>query len=694
MSLLPFPSFLDDIQEKGLRKAIAEGVNETVERITAGMNIQDVREALRGEDPSRRPNPRLTPHADGFWLHMRPGYFHKDVTGTYPTFRLGWLSTYFVFFETITGVMLMFWYTPSPEIAYGNMLSMLGNVPLGQFMRDLHRLGAEAMVAIVALHMMRAWITGSYKKPRQFTWFTGVLLLLFTGLLSFSGYLLPWDQLSLWAVTIGASMAEASPFVGEQANLLMRGAPELGANGLLRFYMAHVLGFPLILFVFLGVHYYKVIIHGHSLPPQKENIGEDSAKRVPLDKRVYFIPDVLTNELLWSGVTTFVMVVLVIWFYHAPLEHHADPQQTPLGTTAPWYFLWIQGALKLGDKVFWGVIFPTIVIGGLAVLPYIDVTPSRRYADRRVMLSAAMALISVATILSYMGLPEFAVATSAEREIMHELTFPPAHSHVGEALTIPYDQLAPGAYTTFQFEGDDPQRAVAEFNARINAADTVAIAEDGDDDGVNEWAFETPFGHLRADLIDLGHIDANKVPAEFRVVPDDSPTLLHVLEEMHDRIEANSDELQDAWGALIVSENQEGLRRLDLIIFWNGVLIENGVVERGADGEVLPRLLYLSHTPDATSGDVEQILLTPAEDGTVMIDGATATFEEILAAFNAQDNLVVHLTRNDAGELVAVEQAEDGSFTGVTPAEVVTVVREQRMQVEHIFIHEDAAYFD
>src|SRR5690606_5533542 len=390
MSVLPFPSFLDDVKEKGLRKAVFEGADEVMERLTAGMNIQDVREALRGESPSRRPNPRLTPHADGFWLHMRPSYYNQEVTGLYPSFRLGWLSTYFVFFETITGIILMFWYTPSPEIAYGNMLNMLNNVPLGQFMRDLHRLGAEAMVLIVFLHMLRTFYTGSYKKPRQFTWLTGVVLLILTGFLSFTGYLLPWDQLALWAVTIGASMAEATPVIGQEVNLIVRGAPALGANGLLRFYLLHVLALPIFLFIFTGVHYYKVIVHGHSLPPQKENIGEDTAKRVPLDKRVYFIPDVLTNELVWIGVTTFIITVLVIWFYHAPLENHADPQVTPLGTTAPWYFLWIQGALKLGDKFFWGILFPTVVVGVFAVMPYLDVTVSRRYAHRRVSLSLAM----------------------------------------------------------------------------------------------------------------------------------------------------------------------------------------------------------------------------------------------------------------------------------------------------------------
>ena len=290
----------------------------------------------------------------------------------------------------------MVWYTPSPDIAYANMLAMLSNVPLGQFMRDLHRLGAEAMVLIVFLHMLRTFFTGSYKKPREFTWFSGVILLICTAFLSFSGYLLPWDQLSLWAVTIGASMIEAAPpeVVGTNLNLLLRGGPDIGANGLLRFYLLHVLAVPALLFIFLGVHYYKVIIHAHSLPPREENIGEDTAKRVPLDKRVYFTPDILTSEIMWIAITTLILVILVTWFYHAPLENHADPQVTPLGTTAPWYFLWIQGALKLGDKVLWGIIFPTIVIGFLMALPYLDVSKTRRWAHRRVAFSVCLVLLS------------------------------------------------------------------------------------------------------------------------------------------------------------------------------------------------------------------------------------------------------------------------------------------------------------
>ncbi|HLV36521.1 MAG TPA: cytochrome bc complex cytochrome b subunit [Spirillospora sp.] len=567
MSVLPFPSFLDDVKEKGLRKALFEGADEVMERLTAGMNIQDVREALRGENPSRRPNPRLTPHADGFWLHMRPSYFNVEMTGIYPTFRLGWLSTYFVFFETITGFILMFWYTPSPEIAYGDMLRMLNNVPFGQFVRDLHRLGAEAMVLIVFLHMLRTFYTGSYKKPRQFTWFTGVILLIVTGFLSFTGYLLPWDQLALWAVTIGASMAEATPLIGEQVNLIVRGGPEMGAAGLLRFYMAHVLLLPILLFVFTGVHYYKVIIHGHSLPPQSENIGEDTAKRVPLDKRVYFIPDVLTSEVMWFAVTTFILVMLCVWFYHAPLESHADPQVTPLGTTAPWYFLWIQGALKLGDKTFWGVIFPTILLGFLMIVPYIDLTPSRRFADRRFALSVSFVMLAMTVVTSYMGLPEFGVATAPDQEILNELTFEPAHNHVGLLRPVPFDQLVVGAYTTREFaaEEGDAAAAINAFGAELEETGQLRELTD----------------HLTAAHLTLPALSFSSVPA-------DAPRLRHVMEEFHRMIEAENIELLNGWGVVIITQNQQDLKRIDIIINWQDIVLEDGRPVLDSNGQPIP----------------------------------------------------------------------------------------------------------
>ncbi|MCI0710039.1 MAG: cytochrome bc complex cytochrome b subunit [Chloroflexi bacterium] len=563
MAVFPFPSILDDIKEKGFRKAIFETVDESVERLTAGMNIQDIRDALRGDEP-RRPNPRLQPHADGFWLHMRPSYYNTSVTGIYPTFRLGWLSTYFFAIEIITGLFLMIFYTPSPEVAYQDMQNIMGNVPLGQFMRDLHRIGAEGMVLFVMLHLVRTYATGSYKKPRQFTWFTGVVLLLSTLFLSFSGYLLPWDQLAFWAVTIGTSMAEAAPpeIVGSNVNLLLRGAPDIGAGGLLRFYLLHVFALPLITIIFLGVHYYKVVLHGHSLPPRAEEIGTDTAKRVPTDRRSYFIPDVLSTETAWVGVVSFILVVLVTWFFHAPLENHADPQVTPLHTTAPWYFLWLQGMLKLGDKVLMGIIVPTIVFGVMFVWPYLDLTPSRRYADRRVALSFGAVIVLLFAVLQYMGTPFYAVETAANTEIAQDLI---PQEGVGPVRAVPYDQWMDNLTIT---DSDDIVWTGADSYDQLKATQ---------DETIDETLASISIVVTEDNLDELEETYA-----------EDAPELWHALEEFHHLLyETYAEELEDAIGYVSISQQQAGLVRIYLLMTWDNIDEETGEPIRDLDGKIV-----------------------------------------------------------------------------------------------------------
>ena len=450
-----YAPILDDIKTKGFLPAILFKTNEVVERVTAGLDIDDIRGVLRG-DPPPRPNPRVKPHADGFWFHMRPTYYHNLVTGLYPSFRLGWMATYFFAFEIITGLILMVFYTPSPLVAYENMINILSNVPFGRLMRDLHKLGAELMVIVVLLHMARTYLTGNYKKPRQFTWVTGIVLLLVTLLLSFSGYLLPWDQLSLWAVTIGASMVEAiqPQQVGDIANLIVRGGPQFNAGGLLRWYLAHVLLLPVVGIVFLGVHYYKVVIHGHSLPPEAEAVGEDTAQRVPTDQRTYFMPDILTRELLYVSLLTAIVVAWAVFSFHAPLEPHADPLVTPLHTTAPWYFLWLQGMLKIGDKFLMGIIVPGILTNVLILIPYFEVGPSRRYGDRRVGLTVGLLGVAVVAILSYMGTPFYAVTTSPDQEVIAELL---PQTNPGPLREADWTQLTAGTYEATNWQAAPTQ---------------------------------------------------------------------------------------------------------------------------------------------------------------------------------------------------------------------------------------------
>ncbi len=437
-------TFVDQVREMGVKQAVIAKADEAVERVTAGMNIADIRAALRGDEP-RRPNPRLRPHADSFWLHIRPSFYHTEVTHIYPTFRMGWLSTFMFVWETITGIILMIFYTPSPVVAYSNMWNILSNVPLGQLMRNMHRIGAEVMVLVVALHMLRTFITGSYKKPRQFTWATGMILLVLTLMLSFSGYLLPWDQLAYWALTVFISGAEAAPapaVVNQNVLLILQGAPSLGADGLLRWYLLHVLLMPLLLGIFFFVHYYKVVLHGLSLPPGREEIGEDTAKRVPRNERTYFIPDILTNELMWSALMTLFLVAGALWLWDAPLETHADPIVTPLHVVAPWYLSWSQGWLKLADKTLVVGFIPLLLVVFI-VMPYFEIGKSRRYADRRVGLSVSFLFMAFMLVSNWMGTPEYRVASSPDREASIELL-----PEEGPSLlyAMPYDEVLEGRF--------------------------------------------------------------------------------------------------------------------------------------------------------------------------------------------------------------------------------------------------------
>jgi len=457
-----------EIKKKTLLQTVLDAADDVFTRITAGIPAAEVRRMIRGEPPGR-PNPRLKPHSEAFLLHIKPTYYHESVTRFTHTFRLGLLSTYLFFVETITGLILMIWYAPTPERAYSDMIRLLSNVPFGQFMRDMHRLGAELMVAIVTLHMVRTYLTGSYKAPRQFTWFTGVILLVITLFLSFSGYLLPWDQLAFWAVTIGTSMAEAVPpaIVGETVNLLARGAPDIGANGLLRFYLLHVLFLPLLLFLFFFVHYYKVVHFGISLPSSEEEVGQDTANKVPADRRVYYLPDVMIDEASFLLGFTALMVLATTFFFSAPLESIANPQSTPLHTVAPWYFYWLQGLLKIADKTIAGVIIPGVLLVLLAAIPYLDRNPSRRARDRRVAIISGIVAGIVMIILSWMGTPYYAVQAAPAVEVVQELM---PEEGAGLVREIGYKHLPLGIYDTREHPvTDDPEfnEVLHEFAAAI-----------------------------------------------------------------------------------------------------------------------------------------------------------------------------------------------------------------------------------
>ena len=193
------------------------------------------------------------------FLHIHPVRVRQHAVKFAYTFCLGGLSFFLFLVLTVTGVYLMFWYTPSATQAYTDILNLQTEVTFGLLTRNIHRWGAHLMVFFVFLHMMRVFYHGAYKPPREFNWVVGVILLFLTTFgLSFTGYLLPWDQIAFWAITIGSNMAGYIGLVNYPGNVLLLGALEVGQNTLLRFYVLHIMFMPLITAIFLAVHFWRI----------------------------------------------------------------------------------------------------------------------------------------------------------------------------------------------------------------------------------------------------------------------------------------------------------------------------------------------------------------------------------------------------------------------------------------------------
>ena len=224
--------------------------------------MERVRETTVGRSIWRSPDraterDRAAGHWANFFLHIYPVKMRrKEMTFRY-TWFLGVASVVLFGSLVVSGIYLMFFYVPSPASAYGNIQNLQTQVAFGQYMRNVHRWSAHLMVLVVAAHMARVFYRGSYKSPKEFNWVIGVILLVLTLLLSFTGYLLPWDQLAYWAVTVGAAMAGFVPLLGETIKGILIGGDTVGSATLLRFYVLHVAVLPLAVVVLLTIHLWR-----------------------------------------------------------------------------------------------------------------------------------------------------------------------------------------------------------------------------------------------------------------------------------------------------------------------------------------------------------------------------------------------------------------------------------------------------
>ncbi len=218
------------------------------------------------------PKTRMQAIISNSFLHLHPAKVKRHGTLFNYTWCMGGITFFLFITLTVNGVLLMFYYHPNVHDAYWDMKDFEYQVPFGLFLRNLHRWGAHLMVITVWFHMFRVFMTGSYKPPREFNWGLGVMLLVFTLLLSFTGYLLPWDQLGFWAVTVGTNMARATPIMGHEGpfgeqfgvtayndiRFAILGGSLVSGNALLRAYVWHCIGIPIVLSILMIMHFWRI----------------------------------------------------------------------------------------------------------------------------------------------------------------------------------------------------------------------------------------------------------------------------------------------------------------------------------------------------------------------------------------------------------------------------------------------------
>ncbi len=345
-----------------------------------------------------------------FFLHIHPVKVREHTLKISYTMGLGIIAGFLFLLLLVTGGILMFFYVPSADQAYSSMQALETSVSFGMLLRNLHRWGAHLMVLLVFLHMCRVFFTGGYKYPREANWVVGVLLWFFTLLLSFTGYLLPYDQLSYWAITVATNIAGYTPFIGDRARIFLLGGPDVGQAALQRFYALHIFLLPLVVTILMGIHFWRIrkdggisapVTEAPATPsgalPSRETVPADPKEPTVIfprrpdktyglmalvkgtspmvsrgpDDTVFAWPKLLVMELL-AVLTTTLFLFFVSIMVNAPLRGMANPDVTENPAKAPWFFSSLQEILLHMSPALSGVVIPVAVLLALMAIPYLD----------------------------------------------------------------------------------------------------------------------------------------------------------------------------------------------------------------------------------------------------------------------------------------------------------------------------------
>jgi quinol-cytochrome oxidoreductase complex cytochrome b subunit len=351
-----------------------------------------------------------------FLLHWFPAKAFKPSMDWSYSFWLGTVSAALLLLLVLSGGPLLFLYVPSVERAYASIKDIEFAVTFGSWIRSMHRMAAHLMVAAVFLHLVRVFLTGAYKngvgqgQRREWNWVIGVGMLLVTLLLSFTGYLLPWDQLAYWAVTVGTNIASSIPIVGPRVRELLLGGRAIDQPTLIRFYVLHVLVLPGALGGLFGYHMWRVRKDGGLARADRAARLTGPVATPPVASKTYTLlgvargtsPNVRTTTLEAPGLTvnavpdltrriaivvlgTIAVLSVMAVYVRSPLEEAANALVTPNPAKAPWYFLWLQeivtdttirlGSFTVNGAFIGGVVLPGLLVTLLTAWPWLDRSP-------------------------------------------------------------------------------------------------------------------------------------------------------------------------------------------------------------------------------------------------------------------------------------------------------------------------------
>jgi quinol-cytochrome oxidoreductase complex cytochrome b subunit len=342
---------------------------------------------------------------DHLVLHLRPVRVPVRTLPFTHTFGLGGMSAVLILLLILSGVLLMFVYEPSPERAYGSIVRLRDEVRFGGFVRGAHHWSANLLIIVVFLHLLRTFFTGAFHGVRQFNWVIGVLLLLGVVASNFTGYLLPWDQLSYWAITIVTGMLGYVPLLGEWLQRTARAGTEIGASTLILFYTLHTTVLPVLLVALMAFHFWRVRkARGVVVPYALDEAPEEKPDTT------LFVPDLLARETAVGLVLTAVVMVTALLFA-AGLGPPANPGMSPNPAKAPWYFMGLQELLLHFHPLFAVVVIPLAALAALVAIPYLDYegeVAGRWFLTRRGRDTAGRAaLVALVATVAWVPLDEY-----------------------------------------------------------------------------------------------------------------------------------------------------------------------------------------------------------------------------------------------------------------------------------------------